>query len=74
MAKMRISPELKKLIEKYRCVKDTEGMSPAIRDVKSFGEEVCEYGFYNQGAMRSTNSSQLKNAQDILFMEVTEEE
>lgn len=26
---MRISPELKKLIEKYRCVKDTEGMSPA---------------------------------------------
>ncbi|EOK94343.1 hypothetical protein SIE_02771, partial [Enterococcus faecium EnGen0153] len=23
MAKMRISPELKKLIEKYRCVKDT---------------------------------------------------
>ena len=29
MAKMRISPELKKLIEKYRCVKDTEGMSPA---------------------------------------------
>lgn len=30
MAKMRISPELKKLIEKYRCVKDTEGMSPAI--------------------------------------------
>lgn len=28
MAKMRISPELKKLIEKYRCVKDTEGMSP----------------------------------------------
>lgn len=27
MAKMRISPELKKLIEKYRCVKDTEGMS-----------------------------------------------
>ena len=39
MAKMRISPELKKLIEKYRCVKDTEGMSPA-RDVKSFGEEV----------------------------------
>lgn len=26
-------------------------------DVKSFGEEVCEYGFYNQGAMRSTNSS-----------------
>ena len=24
MAKMRISPELKKLIEKYRCVKDTE--------------------------------------------------
>ena len=42
MAKMRISPELKKLIEKYRCVKDTEGMSPAkvYRDVKSFGEEV----------------------------------
>ena len=29
VAKMRISPELKKLIEKYRCVKDTEGMSPA---------------------------------------------
>ena len=24
MAKMRISPELKKLIEKYRCVKDTD--------------------------------------------------
>ena len=24
MAKMRISPELKKLIEKYRCVKDKE--------------------------------------------------
>lgn len=24
MAKMRISPELKKLIEKYRCVKDTK--------------------------------------------------
>ena len=29
MSKMRISPELKKLIEKYRCVKDTEAMSPA---------------------------------------------
>ena len=28
MAKMRISPELKKLIEKYRCVKDTEGLLP----------------------------------------------
>ena len=32
------------------CIRDS-------RDVKSFGEEVCEYGFYNQGAMRSTNSS-----------------
>lgn len=30
MAKMRISPELKKLIEKYRCVKDTEGMSGSV--------------------------------------------
>ena len=37
----------------------------SARDVKSFGEEVCEYGFYNQGAMRSTNSSQLKNAWEI---------
>ena len=41
MAKMRISPELKKLIEKYRCVKDTEGMSPAkVRsEVRRVGEE-----------------------------------
>lgn len=38
MAKMRISPELKKLIEKYRCVKDTEGMSPAIRT--QFGSDI----------------------------------
>ena len=40
MAKMRISPELKKLIEKYRCVKDTEGMSPA-KEYKLVG--VNEY-------------------------------
>lgn len=29
MAILGISPQLKKMIEKYRCVKDTEGMSPA---------------------------------------------
>ena len=29
MAILRISLQLKKLIEKYCCVKDTEGMSPA---------------------------------------------
>ena len=37
---MRISPELKKLIEKYRCVKDTEGMSPA----KDVYKRQDEYG------------------------------
>ena len=43
MAKMRISPELKKLIEKYRCVKDTEGMSCALPGfVDSKNEEKTE--------------------------------
>ena len=41
MAKMRISPELKKLIEKYRCVKDTEGMSPATVTIKNKEREQC---------------------------------
>ena len=43
MAKMRISPELKKLIEKYRCVKDTEGMSPAkvYKLVGEIGRASC---------------------------------
>ena len=49
MAKMRISPELKKLIEKYRCVKDTEGMSPAttthsIKDTVSAVKEKIVSG------------------------------
>ncbi len=29
MNKQKISPQLNKLIKKYRCIKDTEGMSPA---------------------------------------------
>ena len=40
---MRISPELKKLIEKYRCVKDTEGMSPA-KVYKLVGENESRAG------------------------------
>ena len=39
MVIMGISPKLKKLIEKYRCVKDTEGMSPA-KVYKLVGEDV----------------------------------
>ena len=34
MAKMRISPELKKLIEKYRCVKDTHSIKDTVSAVK----------------------------------------
>lgn len=59
MAKMRISPELKKLIEKYRCVKDTEGMSPA-KVYKLVGE--------NENLYLKMTDSRYKEAKDDLFL------
>lgn len=67
MAKMRISPELKKLIEKYRCVKDTEGMSPA-KVYKLVGENENLYLKMTDSRYKGTTYDVEREKDMMLFL------
>ena len=66
MAKMRISPELKKLIEKYRCVKDTEGMSPA-KVYKLVGENETLVLLREENKEKLKRNAAIKNLLKFFF-------